>query len=73
MVNKQLQQAVLSGVAFHHAAMEAQDRAAVEQLFKERMIPVSCCDLLSCAVLCCAVLCCAMMHCFELWAAVQRI
>ena len=40
LLNKQLQQTLLSGIAFHHAAMELQDRATVEQLFRERLILV---------------------------------
>ena len=41
LTNKQLQQTVQAGVAFHHAAMEVQYRVAVEELFRDRMIAVS--------------------------------
>nr|AKI32384.1 DNA helicase [Watanabea reniformis] len=40
--NKQLQQLLPSGIAFHHAALEPQDRARIEHLFLERAIMVLC-------------------------------
>ena len=40
IISKQLQQALPAGVGFHHAAMEAQDRATVEDLFRNRMLAV---------------------------------
>ena len=39
--HKQLPNALRSGVGFHYAAMEQEDRAVVEQLFHDRMLPVS--------------------------------
>lgn len=38
--NRQLQQALQAGVAFHHAGMEASERAQVEELFLEKDIVV---------------------------------
>ena len=40
MLNKTLQQTLPAGIGFHHAALEPQDRAAVEELFRSRMIAV---------------------------------
>lgn len=39
--NKQLQQSLLHGIAFHHAGMEAADRALVEMAFLQQDIPVT--------------------------------
>ena len=39
--NRQLQQALQAGVAFHHAGMEATERAQVEELFLQRDVLVS--------------------------------
>lgn len=39
--HKQLPAALRSGVGFHYAAMEQEDRATVEQLFLDRLLPVS--------------------------------
>lgn len=41
ILSKQLQQTLPAGVGFHHAAMEPQDRATVEDLFRNRMLAVS--------------------------------
>ena len=38
--NRQLQQTLQAGVAFHHAGMEASERAQVEELFLERDVLV---------------------------------
>ena len=39
--NRQLQQTIQAGVAFHHAGMEAAERAQVEELFLQRDVLVS--------------------------------
>ena len=38
--HKQLPHALSAGVGFHYAAMEQEDRAIVEQLFLNRLLPV---------------------------------
>ena len=40
--HKQLSPVLRAGVGFHYAAMEQEDRVLVEQLFLERLLPVSC-------------------------------
>ena len=41
--NRQLQQCLQAGIAFHNAGMEAEERAMVEQLFMQRAVLVSSC------------------------------
>ncbi|KAI1772219.1 P-loop containing nucleoside triphosphate hydrolase protein [Hypoxylon cercidicola] len=43
VVNRELQEAVRYGVAFHHAGLDAQDRSAVAQNFLDGQIYVICC------------------------------
>jgi replicative superfamily II helicase len=40
LANKQLQSIICAGVGVHHAAMEPDERAMVERLFKEKVILV---------------------------------
>ena len=40
MIDKQLQRVVQAGIGFHNAAVEAQDRNLVEQLFRASMLQV---------------------------------
>lgn len=39
--NRQLQQCMQAGIAFHNAGMEAEERTKVEQLFMQRAVLVS--------------------------------
>lgn len=41
--NRQLQQCLQAGIAFHNAGMEAEERTMVEQLFMQRAVLVSSC------------------------------
>lgn len=43
VVNRELQEIVRFGVAFHHAGLEPQDRASVEQNFLKGQLGVICC------------------------------
>ena len=43
VVNKELQQLMGCGVAFHHAGLDAQDRSAIETAFLNEDISVICC------------------------------
>ena len=40
--NRQLQQTLQAGIAFHNAGMDAAERTQVEELFLERDVLVSC-------------------------------
>lgn len=40
--NRQLQQTLQAGIAFHNAGMDAAERTQVEELFLERAVLVSC-------------------------------
>lgn len=40
MKSKQLQSVILSGIGIHHAAMEPEDRALVENLFRSKALQV---------------------------------
>lgn len=39
--NRQLQQCLQAGIAFHNAGMEAEERSKVEELFMQRAVLVS--------------------------------
>ncbi|KAK9833183.1 hypothetical protein WJX74_009492 [Apatococcus lobatus] len=41
-IDKQLQKVVLAGIGFHNAAVEAQDRILIEQLFRNSLLMVLC-------------------------------
>lgn len=41
IANRQLQQCMQSGIAFHNAGLEAEERSKVEQLFMQRAVLVS--------------------------------
>ncbi|KAK0617578.1 hypothetical protein B0T14DRAFT_590317 [Immersiella caudata] len=43
VINRDLQEMVRFGVAFHHAALDVQDRSAVEQNFLKGQLSVICC------------------------------
>ncbi|KAK4097990.1 P-loop containing nucleoside triphosphate hydrolase protein [Parathielavia hyrcaniae] len=43
VINRELQEIVKFGVAFHHAGLDAQDRGAVEQHFLKGQLGVICC------------------------------
>ena len=40
LIDKQLQKLVLAGIGFHNAAVEAQDRTQIEQLFRSSLLMV---------------------------------
>jgi replicative superfamily II helicase len=44
--NKPLQAAIAAGIGFHHAGLDEEERALVEQLFLQLDILVSCCTLM---------------------------